>query len=122
MRERFGTDSMPETADNVADEFGIARADQDAFALRSQERAAKAIASGRLAREIAPVTDPAAAGRAGGRRHRRAPAGDLAGGAGQAASRSTRAAPSPPATASGVNDGAAAVLIASEEAVRARTA
>ena len=58
MREQFGTDSMPETADNVAEEFGIARDDQDAFALRSQERTAKAIASGRLAREIAPVTIP----------------------------------------------------------------
>ena len=53
MREQFGTDSMPETAENVAAEFGIAREDQDAFALRSQERTAKAIASGRLAREIA---------------------------------------------------------------------
>src|SRR6478752_716298 len=58
MVEQFGTDSMPETADNVAEEFGIARADQDAFALRSQERTAKAIAAGRLAKEIAPVTIP----------------------------------------------------------------
>ena len=55
MAEMFGTDSMPQTAENVAAEYGIARADQDAFAVRSQERTAKAIASGRLAQEITPV-------------------------------------------------------------------
>ena len=58
MKERYGTDSMPETAENVAAEFGVAREDQDGFALRSQERAAKAIANGRLAREIVPVPVP----------------------------------------------------------------
>ncbi len=51
----YGTDTMPETAENVAAEFGVARADQDAFALRSQERALAARASGRLAKEIVPV-------------------------------------------------------------------
>jgi acetyl-CoA acyltransferase len=56
MHAAYGTDSMPETAENVADDFAISRADQDAFALRSQERAAVAMASGRLAQEIAPVT------------------------------------------------------------------
>jgi len=54
----YGTDSMPETAENVAAEYGISRVDQDAFALRSQERAAKAIASGRLSEEIVPVEVP----------------------------------------------------------------
>ena len=58
MKERYGIDSMPETAENVAAEFGVAREDQDGFALRSQERAAKAIANGRLAREIVPVPVP----------------------------------------------------------------
>ncbi|MFC4128624.1 3-oxoadipyl-CoA thiolase [Nocardia rhizosphaerae] len=58
MRERYGTDSMPETAQHVAAEYGIARADQDAFALRSQQRAATAIARGRQAREITPVPVP----------------------------------------------------------------
>ncbi|WP_040791754.1 3-oxoadipyl-CoA thiolase [Nocardia paucivorans] len=53
-----GTDAMPETAQNLAAERGIDRADQDAFALRSQERAAAAIDSGRLAREIVPVSVP----------------------------------------------------------------
>ena len=54
----YGTDSMPETAENVAAEYGISRVDQDAFALRSQERAAKAIASGRLSEEIVPLEVP----------------------------------------------------------------
>jgi 3-oxoadipyl-CoA thiolase len=58
MRERYGVDSMAETAENVAAENGISRADQDAFALRSQQRAAAAAASGRLAQEIVPVEVP----------------------------------------------------------------
>ncbi len=56
MKARYGTDSMGETAENVAEQYGISRGDQDAFALRSQERAAKARWIGRLAVEIAPVT------------------------------------------------------------------
>nr|EIY4261127.1 3-oxoadipyl-CoA thiolase [Serratia marcescens] len=55
MQAEFGTDSMPETAENVAAQFNISRADQDAFALRSQRRAARAQALGHLAQEIAPV-------------------------------------------------------------------
>ena len=55
MAAAWGTDSMPETAENVADAHGVARADQDAFALRSQQRTAAAQASGWLAGEIAPV-------------------------------------------------------------------
>jgi acetyl-CoA acetyltransferase family protein len=58
LAERCGTDSMGETAENVAEAHGVARADQDAFAARSQARAAAAIASGRLAEEIAPVMVP----------------------------------------------------------------
>ncbi len=56
MKVAYGVDSMPETAENVAAEFNISRADQDAFAYRSQERAAAAIASGRFAQEITPVS------------------------------------------------------------------
>ena len=56
MKSRYGVDSMPETAENVAQEFNVSRADQDAFALRSQQRAAAAIASGRMAEEIVPVS------------------------------------------------------------------
>jgi acetyl-CoA acyltransferase len=58
MKAKYGIDSMPETAENVAREFSVNRADQDAFALRSQERAAAAIAAGRLAEEIVAVTIP----------------------------------------------------------------
>lgn len=56
MKGGFGTDSMPETAENVAEDFNISRADQDAFAQRSQEKAAAAAASGRLAQEITPFS------------------------------------------------------------------
>jgi len=56
MKAKYGTDSMPETAENVAEEWHISRADQDAFALRSQQRAAAAMRAGRLAEEILPVT------------------------------------------------------------------
>jgi len=55
MKEKYGIDSMPETAENVATEFGIARADQDALAVRSQQRWAQAQASGFFEREIVPV-------------------------------------------------------------------
>ena len=56
MKTMYGTDSMPETGENVAEEFQISRADQDSFALRSQQKAARAQASGFFAREIAPLT------------------------------------------------------------------
>ena len=55
MKARYGIDSMPETGENVAAEFAVSREDQDAFAARSQARAAAAIESGRLAKEITPV-------------------------------------------------------------------
>jgi len=55
MKEKYGIDSMPETAENVAAEFGIARADQDALAVRSQQRWARAQADGFFEREIVPV-------------------------------------------------------------------
>ena len=58
MQARYGVDSMPETAENVAEEFQVNRADQDAFAYRSQQRWAKAQAAGFFACEIAPVTIP----------------------------------------------------------------
>lgn len=58
LEEQYGIDSMAETAENVADEFGVSREDQDAFALRSQERAEAAIESGVLAEEIVAVRVP----------------------------------------------------------------
>src|SRR5204863_5114139 len=62
MKSKYGIDSMPETAENVAAEFGIAREDQDRFALRSQQRAAVAIESGRLSEEVVPVSVPSKKG------------------------------------------------------------
>ena len=62
MKAKYGVDSMPETAENVAEEFHISRADQDAFALRSQHRAADAMRSCRLAEEISPVRLPSKKG------------------------------------------------------------
>src|SRR5678816_833524 len=64
MKARYGVDSMPETAENVAQDFKVSRADQDAFALRSQQRTADAITSGRLAEEIVSVTVPSKKGEA----------------------------------------------------------
>jgi len=58
LKAQYGIDSMPETAENVAEDFAVSREDQDAFALRSQQRAAQAQANGRLAAEITPVTIP----------------------------------------------------------------
>ncbi|MEU4808923.1 3-oxoadipyl-CoA thiolase [Nocardia fluminea] len=117
MRERYGTDTMPETAQNVADEYGISRADQDAFALRSQQRAAAASARGRFTREITAVPVPQRRGEpvvVDRDEHPRetsatalaalravVPGGSITAG-----------------NSSGINDGAAALLIASEDAVR----
>jgi 3-oxoadipyl-CoA thiolase len=116
MKEMYGIDSMPETAQHVADDFAVSREDQDAFALRSQERAAEAIASGRLAREIVPVDVP---GRKGAvtvvdtDEHPRSTSLEAL-----AALRPISPGGSVTAgNASGVNDGAAALLVASERAV-----
>jgi acetyl-CoA acyltransferase len=58
IKKQYGIDSMPETGENVAEQFKVSRADQDAFAARSQEKAVAAQANGRLAKEIVPVTIP----------------------------------------------------------------
>ncbi|MEL6998540.1 MAG: 3-oxoadipyl-CoA thiolase, partial [Pseudomonadota bacterium] len=58
LKKQYGIDSMPETAENVAEDFQVSRVDQDAFAFRSQEKAAAAQANGRLAKEITSVTIP----------------------------------------------------------------
>src|SRR5690606_34449478 len=114
MEKLHGTDSMPETGEHVAREFGVGRADQDAFAVRSQEKAVAAQQNGRLAREITPVAIPQKKGdpvmvtkdehpRAGTSMETLAglrplfPDGSVTAG-----------------DASGVNDGAAALIVASE--------
>ena len=116
VKSRYGVDSMPETAENVAQQFNVSRADQDAFALRSQQRAAAAIAAGRLAEEIVPVSVPQKKGdpvSVAQDEHPRAttletlaklkgvvrPDGSVTAG-----------------NASGVNDGACALILATEEA------
>jgi 3-oxoadipyl-CoA thiolase len=117
MQSRYGTDSMPETAENVAAAFEISRADQDAFALRSQDRAAKAQSAGRFAQEIVPVTMPKRRGESVVVEHDEHPrATNL---------EKLAALPAPfghngtvtAGNASGINDGAAALLIASQAAV-----
>jgi acetyl-CoA acetyltransferase family protein len=116
MQAAHGTHSMPETADEVAAQWGIARADQDAFALRSQQRWAVAQAAGRFADEIAPVTIPARKGPpvvVDRDEHPRATSAEaLAGLPGiNAPGRSVTA-----GNSSGINDGAAALLLASAAA------
>ncbi|GGO51177.1 acetyl-CoA acetyltransferase [Roseovarius pacificus] len=120
MKQQYGVDSMPETAENVAGDFGINREDQDAFALRSQQRAGLAIDNGRLAQEITTVSVPQ---RKGDPRQittdehprpdttleklAKLPAPFRDGGTVTAGN------------ASGVNDGAAALVLASEQAAKA---
>jgi acetyl-CoA C-acetyltransferase len=116
MERAHGTDSMPETAQNLADERNIGRADQDGFALRSQERAAAAIASGRLAREINGIEVPQRRGdpvEVSVDEHPRRTSAE-------ALSRLGPIVPGGSVTAgnsSGINDGAAVVLVASAPAV-----
>jgi 3-oxoadipyl-CoA thiolase len=118
MRDAYGDDTMPSTAENVAEEYQISREDQDAFAVRSQSKAAAAQASGRLAAEIVPVAIPQRKGdpilvdrdehpretsvEALGRlKPIVRPGGTVTAG-----------------NASGVNDGAAALIVASEDAAK----
>ncbi|MGW0433923.1 3-oxoadipyl-CoA thiolase [Micromonospora sp. NPDC003197] len=117
MQQGWGTDSMPETAENVAAEYGIDRASQDAFALRSQQRAAAAQANGRLAQEIVPIEVPE------GRRGTRVVSADEH--PRETSLERLAALPTPfreggtvtAGNASGLNDGAVALLVASEAAV-----
>ena len=120
MKAQYGVDSMPETGENVAEDYQVSRADQDAFAWRSQQKAGKAIAAGFFAREIVPV--------------------EIAGRKGDVVKIDADEHPRPETTleqlaklktpfrnpgtvtagnASGVNDGAAALILASAEAVKA---
>jgi hypothetical protein len=118
MKAKYGIDSMPETAENVAAEFGIARADQDAFALRSQQRAAAAIAAGRLAEEIVPVTLPARKGDPVVVRDDEHPRATTLEALGKLKPIVRPDGTVTAGNASGVNDGACATLIASEDAAR----
>ncbi|MBK8439465.1 MAG: 3-oxoadipyl-CoA thiolase [Rhodobacter sp.] len=118
MAAQYGVESMPETAENVAEDFAVSRPDQDAFALRSQARAAAAQANGRLAAEITPVSIPSRNGEptiVDRDEHPRATTIEAL----AALKAPFRKGGSVTAgTASGVNDGAAALILASEAAAR----
>lgn len=119
MKKQYGVDSMPETGDNVAIDFKVSREDQDAFAVRSQAKAAEAQANGRLAKEIVAVTvpqrkgDPVIVDRD---EHPRATSVEAL--AKLKPVNKMDGATVTAGNASGVNDGAAALIIASEAAVK----
>ncbi|MFJ4542719.1 3-oxoadipyl-CoA thiolase [Pseudomonas sp. NPDC088885] len=116
MKKAFGIDSMPETAENVAAQFNISRADQDAFALRSQQRASAAQASGRLAKEIVAVEIPQRKGPAKVVEHDEHPRADTTLEQLQKLGTPFREGGSITAgNASGVNDGACALLLANAQ-------
>ena len=119
MKERYGVDSMAETGENVAEEFHVSRTDQDAFAYRSQHRAAAAIRSGAMAEEIVPVTISQRKGAPEIVDKDEHPRSDT--------TREGLAALKPivkptgtitAGNAAGINDGACGLLVASEEAAR----
>jgi 3-oxoadipyl-CoA thiolase len=120
MKKQYGVDAMPETGENVAADFQISRADQDAFAIRSQQRAGRAIAAGYFAKEIVAVEIPGRKGetfKVDADEHPR-PDTTLE----QLAKLKTPFREPGTVTAgnaSGVNDGAAAIILASEAAVKA---
>jgi acetyl-CoA acyltransferase len=120
MKSEHGIDSMPETAENVAQDFQVSRPDQDAFAFRSQQRAGKAMASGRFAQEIVPVSIPRRKGDPVVVEQDEHPRPDTT-------LEALAKLPAPfrkeggsvtAGNASGVNDGAAAMLVASEAAAK----
>jgi len=119
MKAQYGVDSMPETGENVAADCGISRADQDAFALRSQQKAVAAQGNGRLAKEIVPISIPQRKGDTLRVEVDEHPRGDTT-------LEKLAKLPTPfrkdggtvtAGNASGVNDGAAALIVASEKAV-----
>src|SRR5436190_9835564 len=119
MKKQYGVDSMPETGENVAADFQVSRADQDAFALRSQDKAVAAQANGRLAKEITPVTIPQKKGDAvvvSKDEHPRA--GTTVESLAKLPTPFRQGGTVTAGNASGVNDGAAALIVASEAAVK----
>ena len=120
IESQYGVDSMAETAENVADDFGVSREDQDQFALRSQLKAAEGISSGRLAEEIVPVTVPQRKGEpvvVDTDEHPRA--GSTIDGLAKLRPIVRQDGTVTAGNASGINDGACALLLASDAAVNA---
>lgn len=121
MQQQFGTDSMPETAENVAELLNISRGDQDAFAYRSQQRTAKAQRDGILAQEIVPVQIIGKKGAVSAIREDEHPRAETT--LEQLAQLKTPFRKNGVVTAgnaSGVNDGAAAMIVASEQHIKAQ--
>jgi len=118
MKAQYGVDSMPETAENVAEEFGISRADQDAFAFRSQQKAAAAQARGRLAEEIFPVKIPQRKGDAVLFDRDEHPRETTLEGLAGLKAPFRQGGSVTAGNASGVNDGAAALILANETAAK----
>ena len=121
MQQQFGTDSMPETAENVAELLNISREDQDAFAYRSQQRTAKAQCDGILAQEIVPVQIIGKKGAVSAVREDEHPRAETT--LEQLAQLKTPFRKNGVVTAgnaSGVNDGAAAMIVASEQHIKAQ--
>jgi len=119
MKKQYGVDSMPETGENVAADFGVSREDQDAFAVRSQEKAAAAQANGRLAREITPVVIPQKKGDPvlmEKDEHPRATTIEALAKLGTPFRKEGGTVTA--GNASGVNDGAAALIVASQAAIK----
>jgi acetyl-CoA acyltransferase len=119
MKKQYGVDSMPETGENVAADFNVSREDQDAFAYRSQLKAANAQENGRLEREITPVTIPQRKGDAivvSSDEHPRKTSMEALAKLGTPFKKEGGTVTA--GNASGVNDGAAALIIASEEAIK----
>ncbi|MGO8367477.1 3-oxoadipyl-CoA thiolase [Rhizobium ruizarguesonis] len=119
MKKQYGVDSMPETGENVAEDYHVSREDQDAFAVRSQAKAAAAQANGRLAKEITPVSIPQRKGDpvvVDKDEHPRATTIETL--AKLATPFKKEGGTVTAGNASGVNDGAAALIVASEAAAR----
>lgn len=119
MKKQYGVDSMPETGENVAEDFAISRAEQDAFAVRSQDKAVAAQANGRLAKEITEVTIPQRKGDAlivSKDEHPRA--GTTVETLAKLPTPFRQGGTVTAGNASGVNDGAAALIVASETAAK----
>ncbi len=118
MKAQYGVDSMPETAENVAQDYQISRADQDAFALRSQQKTAAAQASGFFAREMTPVTIKGRKGDTVVDRDEHPRETSMEALAKLKAPFRKEGGSVTAGNASGVNDGAGALIIASEAAAR----
>lgn len=117
IKQQYGIDSMPETAENVAEQYGIARADQDAFALRSQQRALKARASGVLAEEQIPVAVKSKKGESVLITQDEHPRETSLEALAKLPTPFRKSGSVTAGNASGINDGACALLVASERAV-----